>query len=137
MPIRVSDAVNDANTTNFVSVMNAQLGGSAVIEFFDGFLPTVCSDPDSGTMLADLALHATTPFAAASGNVFSANAITPDVVDVSGTATYWRMKSSGGTVHMQGDCGTTGTDIVFNTVTWTAADDISIDALDFTMQTVG
>jgi len=137
MPIRVSDAVNDANTTNFVSVMNAQLGGSAVIEFFDGFLPTVCSDPDSGTMLADLALDATTPFAAASGNVFSANAITPDVVDVSGTATYWRMKSSGGTVHMQGDCGTTGTDIVFNTVTWTAADDISIDALDFTMQTVG
>lgn len=122
--------------------LNTQMSDSAVntqanalrTEFNDGYLrvysgtqPATADTALSGnTLLAELRFNATA-FPAASSGVLTANAITADSsADASGTATFFRcFKSDGTTVLMDGNVGTSGTNMVVATTTITAGQTVS------------
>lgn len=107
-----------------VTLRNAMLdaittaaGGSALLRFYSGTRPATGGAVT--TLLAELTCNAT--FApAASGGVLTVNAITQDSsANATGTATWFRVVKSDGTTHvMDGDVGTSGSDINMNTVSF-------------------
>lgn len=114
-------------------------GASATIQIFTGSAPTKTTDADSGTKLATLAMNAT-PFPASSSGTSdglataTANAIASDTnAAASGTAGYFRLKSSTPTVIMQGNVGTSGADLNLNTTTITAGDTVAITSFKATL----
>jgi len=116
-----------------INSVNTRLGSAAVMEFFDGSIPTDCEAADAGTLIATLNLP-NPVFGAPSGNVWQTDAITPGTVSVTGMAQYFRMKHSGGQCIVQGtisDVAGTAT-LVFNSVNWTAAQTLAVDFIVFT-----
>lgn len=122
--------------------LNTQMSDSAVntqanalkSEFDNGYLriysgtqPATADTALSGnTLLAELRFNATA-FGSASSGVLTANAITQDSsADASGTASFYRaFKSDGTTVLMDGNVGTSGTNMVVATTTITAGQTVS------------
>lgn len=110
-------------------------GTAAIIEIRDGSQPT---DADTAVgaqvLLATLTMSATA-FGAVSddtpGAIMTAAAITADSsADATGTASWFRLLTqSAGTVIMDGSVGTSGCDINFNTVSFTAGSQIEITAM--------
>lgn len=87
-----------------------------------------------GTKLATLTMSADAFGAAADqnpGSRITANTITPDSsADDDGTAAVFRLLTqSGGTIVLEGTVGTSGADINFNTVAFTAGSEIEITSL--------
>jgi len=137
MPISIASSLNDTVTTNLVSAFNANIGASGEMEFYDGILPATCEDPDDGTLLATLSLD-TTPFNAPSGNFFDMGTIIPSTVVADGTITYFRVKSGGGTVYLQGDAGTDPLrNIVFDNENVLIGDTVSVTSFEVTLTTGG
>lgn len=100
---------------------------SGFIDIYDGSRP---AGPDtavtSQVKLARLPMSATA-FAAATGGTKTANAITADSsADATGTASWFRMVTSGGTAVVDGSIGTSGADMNFSTVSFVAAATIEI-----------
>ncbi len=100
--------------TNQQAAIATAIGASAVIEIYDGTQP---ASPDTAvttqTLLCTLTGNATAFGTAASG-VFTANAITSGTGTAAATAsgkraTWARIKSSGGTAHIDCTVGTNGT----------------------------
>lgn len=104
-----------------VSIRNAMLdtittraGANALIRLYDGSRPA--TGGTATTLLAELTCGAT--FApAASGGVLTLNAITQDAsANASGTATWFRIvKSDGTTFVLDGNVGTSGSDLNLTT----------------------
>lgn len=100
---------------------NAQLdaittfaGGSCKLRLYDSTRPS--TGGTATTLLAELTCNAT--FApGASGGVLTLNAITSDTsANATGTATWFRIVKSDGTTHvMDGNVGTSGSDLNLNT----------------------
>jgi hypothetical protein len=85
------------------------------------------------TLLATL-LFSNPAFGNAATGVATANAITADSsADASGTAAVWRARDRDAATVLEGTAGTSGADINFNTVTWTAGDNISVSSLTITV----
>lgn len=109
-----------------VTIRNAWLdsitsnaGASALLRFYSGTRPA--TGGTATTLLAELVCNAT--FApAASGGVLTANAIANDSsANATGTATWFRVVKADGTTHVvDGDVGTSASDIVINTVSFVA-----------------
>lgn len=73
-------------------------------------------------------------FGNASSGTATADAITADSsANASGTAAVWRVADSDANSVLEGTAGTSGADINFNTVTWTAGDNISVSSLTVTV----
>lgn len=84
------------------------------------------------TLLAQLTF-ADPSFPAASSGAITANAITSDAsADNTGTATWFRVVDSAGTFVMDGDVGTSGTDMVLNTTSIVAGGTVSISSFVIT-----
>lgn len=121
-----------------VSIRNAQLdaittraGASALLRFYDGTRPATGGTPT--TLLAELTCNAT--FApAASGGVLTLNAITADSsANATGTATWFRIvKSDGTTFVMDGNVGTSGSDLNMNSTSFTAGGSVSVTSFTIT-----
>lgn len=100
---------------------NAQLdaittfaGGSCKLRIYDGSRPA--TGGTATTLLAELTCNAT--FApSASGGVLTLNSITSDTsANATGTATWFRIVKSDGSTHvMDGNVGTSGSDLNLNT----------------------
>lgn len=106
---------------------NAELN-SGTVEIRSG----AAADVDSaatGTVLATLTLPATA-FGAAAARSASINAVTAVTAAVAnaGGAVHYVAKTSGGAVSRVGTAGTSGTDMILNTLTWSIGDDVSITA---------
>jgi hypothetical protein len=88
-------------------------GNSGKIRLYSGSRPALGGAIT--TLLAELTCNATFAPGAASG-VLTLNAITQDsTADATGTATWFRMfKSDGTTIVMDGDVGTSGSDLNMN-----------------------
>lgn len=89
-------------------------GASALLRIYNGSRPA--TGGSATTLLAELTCNAT--FAgSASGGVLTLNAITQDSsANATGTATWFRLvKSDGTTFVMDGDVGTSGSDLNLNT----------------------
>lgn len=100
------------------------------------------ADPDSaetGTLLATLVMSDPS-FGAATdanpGGLITASAITSDSsADATGTAGYFRMKATGSGADdvADGECGTSGSDLNFNTTAITSGSTVSITSFTVTM----
>ena len=104
MAIKFSAARKNASLDAKLDVLN-----SGFIRIYSGTRPATPDTALSGnTLLAQLALGATA-FAAATGGTKTANAITQDsAADATGTATFFRAVTSGGTAVVDGDVGIDG-----------------------------
>lgn len=119
-----------------VSVANAMLdayetaiGATPIMKIFAGSLPANCAAADIGTVLATLTLPSDWMAAASSGSKAKSGTWEDLSADASGTATYYRIYDSGGSTCVeQGTAGTSGTDLILNSATFTAAQSFSITA---------
>lgn len=93
--------------------ITARAGGSAKLKIFSGTRPA--TGGAETTKLAEMTCNAT--FApSASGGVLTLNAITSDSsADATGTATWFRIESSGGTHVLDGNVATSGSDLNIST----------------------
>jgi hypothetical protein len=121
------NAILDAITTD--------VSTNGYLRIYSGTRPANVGTALSGnTLLAELRTNASAYAAAASGGVLTLNAITADSsADATGTATFARVFKSDGTTAVY-DCsvGTSGTDIVFNTVSFVSGANVSISSYTIT-----
>lgn len=104
--------------------------GAALLRLYDGTRPA--TGGAATTLLAELTFSATS-FPAASGGSMSANAISDDLnADASGTTTWFRCVDSDSNQVIDGDCGTSGSDINFNTVVISAGAIVSVTSFQLT-----
>lgn len=129
MAIKLSAACRNAMLDGITSTV----GGSALWRIYDGTRPAnVATAITSQTLLAELTCNAT--FApAASGGVLTLNSITADSsANASGTASFFRIVTSGGTAVIDGDVGTSGSDLNLSSVSIVATGSVSISSATFT-----
>jgi hypothetical protein len=110
---------------------NAQLdaittfaGNSGKLRIYSGTRPA--TGGTATTLLAELTCNAT--FApAASGAALTLNAITSATASATGTASWFRLlKSDGTTIVMDGDVGTSGSDLNINSTAITSGGTVSV-----------
>jgi len=113
----------------------AALLNSGYLRIYDGSQPANANTAVSTqTLLAELRFGSTA-FAASSGGVITANAITDDTdANATGTASWVRcLKSDGTTVIMDGSVGTSGCDLNMNSTAIQIHAQISVTALTLTI----
>lgn len=123
--------MNATLRNNRLDEITARAGASARIRIYSGSRPA--TGGTETTVLAELTGNAT--FApAASGGVLTLNAITQDSsANATGTATWFRIDSSGGTNHvLDGDVGTSGSDLNLNSTSIVTGGTVSISSFTIT-----
>lgn len=112
---------------NQLAQITALAGASAFLRIYDGTRPA--TGGAATTLLAELTCNAT--FAPApSGGVLTLNAIAADTsADASGTATWFRIVSSGATHIMDGSAGAAATDLILSpSAVITATGNVSVSS---------
>jgi len=104
MTIQIAEALRNA----ILDLFETTIGESPVLEIRTGAQPADCAAADSGTLLASLTLPADWMNAAASGSKTLKGTWQDASADDTGTAGHFRLKSSLGTVYMQGSITATG-----------------------------
>lgn len=100
-----------------LDAITAAIGNAGLLRIYDGTPPASANAALSGnTLLAELTCG--TPFApSAASGVLTPNSVTGDSsANATGTASFFRVVTSGGTVQLQGTVGTSGADLNLNTV---------------------
>lgn len=138
MPIKVANDIFEEMVDDLNAELNAGIGASGVIEFWEGSLPANCEAGEGGgdTLLATLTCP-NPAFGAPSANVFQLSSVTPGSVSVTGTVGYWRIKDGSNVCKMQGDAGTISADMNFNSINWTASETLAVDFLILTCTFAG
>lgn len=122
------------------TLRNAQLdavtttaGASGKLRIYSGTRPANVAASITGTLLAELTCNATFAPAASSG-VLTLNSITQDAsADATGTATHFRLwKSDGTTAVIDGDVGTSGSDLNLNSTSITSGATVSVTSFTIT-----
>jgi hypothetical protein len=110
--------------------ITTEVGASGLLRIYSGTRPA--TGGTATTVLAELTCNAT--FApAASGGVLTLNAITADSsADSTGTATWFRILTSGAVAKIDGDVGTSGSDLNLNSTSITAGGTVSITSFTIT-----
>jgi hypothetical protein len=105
-------------------------GNAALLRIYDGTRPA--SGGAATTLLAELTCG--TPFAAgASGGVLTLGSITQDAsANASGTATWFRIVTSGGTFVADGNVGTSGSDLNLSTTTIVSGQPVAVTSFTIT-----
>lgn len=120
--VAIRNAMLDAITT--------AVGGSGLLRIYDGTRPA--TGGAATTLLAELTLNATFAPGAASG-VLTLNAITQDSsANATGTATWFRLTTSGGTACVDGNVGTSGSDLNLSTTSIVATQPVSVTSFVIT-----
>lgn len=128
MALGISETIRN----NMLDEITAVAGTSAVIEIYSGTRPA--TGGAETTTLATLAGNATAFAPAATGGVLTLNAITDDSsADATGTASWFRIYASNGTTHvLDGDVGTSGSDLNLNSTSITSGGTVSITSFTIT-----
>lgn len=113
-----------------LDAITTRAGSNAVLRIYSGSRPA--TGGAETTILAELTCNAT--FApAASGGVLTLNSITADSsANNTGTATWFRIQSSGATHVLDGDVGTSGSDMNLSTTSIVAGATVSITSATIT-----
>lgn len=128
--VKISTAARNALGDALITA----LGSAATIKIYTGTQPA-----GPGTAITSQTLLGTltgaSPFApATSGGVVTAGAIASDTsADATGTATWYRMATSGGTAVWDGNISTAGADLNLNTTSIVSGGPIAITAMTMTM----
>lgn len=131
MAIQLSTAARSALIDG--TGLNGYIGNGAKIRLYTASRPAnPATAITSQTLLAELTCG--TPFGTNSNGVLTAGSITSDSsADATGTAAWFRMfKSDGTTVVMDGDCGTSGSDLNLSTTSIVATGTVSISSFVLT-----
>jgi len=117
------DAMMDAITT--------RAGASALLRIYDGSRPA--TGGAATTLLAELTCNATFAPAAVNG-VLTLNAIADDTsANATGTATWFRIVQSDGSTHvLDGDVGTSGSDLNLDSVSIVTGGTVSVTSFVIT-----
>jgi hypothetical protein len=117
---------------NFLGQIGSTIGSSATLTIYTGSPPANCGTAASGTLLATETLSAT-PFAAASGGSVSMNGL-PITANAgnTGTAGYFRILDGSSVCHMQGTCGLSGTDMIFDNTSLVSGQAVNITGFTIT-----
>lgn len=115
---------------NRLDQITSAIGSSGFLRIYDGSRPA--TGGATTTLLAELTCNAT--FApAASGGVLTLNAITADSsANATGTATWFRLVTSGGTFVCDGNVGTSGSDLNLNTTSIVSGANVSVTSFTIT-----
>lgn len=127
MALAFSTAVRNAMLDGITSTA----GASCKLRIYDGTRPA--TGGAATTLLAELTCNAT--FApSASGGVLTLNAITSDTsADATGTATWFRIVKSDGTTHiLDGNVGTSGSDLNLNSTSIVATGTVAVSSFTIT-----
>lgn len=107
-----------------MDAITSAIGSSGLLRIYDGTRPA--SGGTATTLLAQLALSATAAPASSSG-VLTFNAITQDSsADATGTATWFRITTSGGTFVIDGSISTSGSDLNLTSTSIVATQPVSV-----------
>jgi len=110
--------------------ITSAVGASGLLRIYDGTRPA--TGGAATTLLAELTCNATFAPGAAAG-VLTLNAITQDAsANASGTATWFRITTSGGTAQVDGDVGTSGSDLNLTTTSITITQPVSVTSFTIT-----
>ncbi len=106
---------------------------SGLLRIYDGTQPATADTAiTTQNLLAELTLNATA-FAAAVNGVATANAITSDAsANMSGTATWCRVLTSGAATRFDGTVGTSGCNLNLSTVAILATGTVAVSSLTYT-----
>lgn len=126
MPLSFDATVRNA----MLDAITTQIGSNALLRFYDGTRPA--TGGAATTLLAELTCNAT--FApSASGGVLTLNAITSDTsANATGTATWFRILTSGAAFKVDGNVGTSGSDLNMNTVAFVSGATIAVSSFTIT-----
>jgi hypothetical protein len=114
-----------------LDAITTRAGNAALLRIYNGTRPA--TGGAATTLLAELVCGS--PFAAAaSGGVLTANAITQDsAADATDTATWFRLVQSDGTTHvLDGDVGTSGSDLNLSSVSIVTGGAVSVTSFVIT-----
>jgi len=116
-------SIAECNTA--LDARNAKLNNGTV-EIRSGAAADIDSAP-TGTVLVTFALPATV-FGAAAARIATMNAVAAVLASIlnAGGQVHYVARESGSAVSRVGTAGTGGTDMILNTLTWSAGDDVSI-----------
>lgn len=129
MAVKLSTAVRNAMLDEITSA----IGSSGLLRIYNGSQPAGPGTAVSTqTLLAELALSATAAAAASSG-VLTFNSITQDSsANATGTASWYRVVTSGGTGVIDGSVGTSGADLNLNTTSIVSGGPVSVTSFTYT-----
>ena len=124
MALQYSVTVNNAR----LDAIETATGATAILRIRTGAAPANCAAADSGNVLATLTLPADWMANAAAASKAKAGTWTDASADANGAASHFRIYDSGGTVcHIQGTYGTSGTDMIGDSVNFTAGQSFTIN----------
>ena len=127
--MQYSVTVNNAK----LDAIETAIGVSAILKIRTGSAPANCAAADSGTVLATVNLPSDWMAAAASASKAKSGTWADASADATGTAAHFRVYDSSGTVcHIQGTYGLSGTDMIGDSVSFTAGQSFTINTFTLT-----
>lgn len=128
-PKRTAEAANAACDA-MTALVN---GGTLKIYTVGSGVPATASAAITDQVLLATLTLANPAFGSASSGVATANAITGDTsADATGTASFFRLLTSGGSSRFQGLCGTSGSDLNLNTTSIVSGAQVDVTSLTIT-----
>jgi hypothetical protein len=130
MAIKFDTATRNAE----MDAVTARVGTSGLLRVYNGTRP---ANPGTAittqTMLVELTCNATAFAPAASGGVLTANAISNGTAAATGTASWFRLfQSNGTTAIVDGDVGTSGSDLNLNNTSIATSQTVSVTSFAIT-----
>ena len=126
-----------AEAADALAALATALGASPLIKIYSGTFPANADASGAGLTLLATLTCSSTPFPAATQNsgtsaVANFNSITSATAAATGTATTFRLTTSGGTVVGQGSVGTSAADLILNTTSITSGSTVAISSAAIT-----
>jgi hypothetical protein len=129
MAIQLSTTVRNAR----LDAIETAIGTAAIMRIRTGAVPANCGAADSGTVVATLTLPTDWMAAASSGSKALLGTWQDASADATGTAAHFRIYDSGGsTCHMQGTVGTSASDLIVDSTSFTSGQQFTVTAFSLT-----
>lgn len=129
MALQYSVAVANAK----LDAIETTIGTAAVLKIYSGSIPANVAAARTGTVLATLTLPSDWMAAAASGVKAKAGTWQDASADATGTAGYFTIFASDGTTaHIQGTVGVSASDMIVDSVSFTAGQSFTINSFSIT-----
>ena len=114
------------------AALATDIGSAATIEIRTGSKPATPESTVTGTLLATVAISGS--FTASGGALTSADPASVTVA-ASGTAGYFRLKTSGGTAKLDGTVGTSGADMNLSSTSLVSGGTVDLGVVTLTVPT--
>lgn len=125
--------ITNAASSAMADALTTAIGASGRCKIYSGSAPATADTAASGTLLVNAALSATAFGAGSNGVITLAGTPITTAASATGTAGYFRLTTSGGTTVLQGDVGTSGAELILNTLAIVNGVNVTITAGTVTM----